>query len=264
MTLFEEFKNSSLKERNALLYWFGWFNVGLLVLGFIMYWMDDTLITGVNAWIKPMKFSISIIIYTWTFAWLLAYLPQKKKARTVAWLVVICMLAENILIYMQAFRGVRSHFNITTVFDLVVFNTMGWFILLNTFTILYTIVLFFSRDVRLEPVMLWAWRAGLIFFFLGGISGGIMAARLAHTVGAADGGPGLPFFNWSTVAGDIRMAHFFTLHGLQLIPFMAALVLSITRENAARLLGVFIIGYAAICLWMHWLALNGLALISMQ
>jgi hypothetical protein len=264
MTLFEELKASSLKDRNPLLYWFGWFNVGMLILGFTIYWIDPTVITGVNAWIKPMKFSISIIIYAWTFAWLLAYLPEKKKVNIIAWTVVICMVVENGLIYMQAFRGVRSHFNAATTFDLRVFNIMGLFILVNSFAILYTLKLFFSKNVRLEPVMLWAWRAGLIFFFLGGISGGIMAARLAHTVGAADGGAGLPFFNWSTVAGDIRMAHFFTLHGLQLIPLAAATILSITRENAARLLAVFIIGYLSICLWMHWLALNGLALISMR
>jgi hypothetical protein len=264
MTLFEELKASSLKERNALLHWFGWFNVGLLTLGFVMYFVDDTIITGVNAWIKPIKFSISIIIYSWTFAWLLAYLPEKKKVNLIAWTIVVCMIVENGLIYMQAFRGVPSHFNVATAFDSSVFSTMGLFILVNSFAVLYTIKLFFSDNVRLEPVMLWAWRAGLIFFFLGGISGGIMSGRLAHTVGASDGGAGLPFFNWSTVAGDIRMAHFFTLHGLQLIPLAAAIILSITRENAARLLTVFTIIYFTICLWMHWVALNGLALISMK
>jgi hypothetical protein len=262
-TLVQELKLSSLKQRNALLYWFGWINIAALVLAVVMSQTDNTMITGVNAWIKPMKFSISIAIYSWTFAWLLAYLPDKKKVMIIAWTVVVCMVAENALIYLQAFRGVRSHFNVSSGLDTAIFNVMGIMILINSIAILYTIKLFFSPKVHLGAVMLWAWRAGLIFFFIGGISGGIMAARLGHTVGAPDGGPGLPFVNWSTVAGDIRMAHFFTLHGLQLIPLAAAVLLSIARENAGKLLVIFTFSYLAICLWMHWLALNALALISM-
>jgi hypothetical protein len=251
-----------LRKRNAALYWFGWINIAMLALGLLMFFIDNTMITGLNAWIKPMKFSLSIAIYAWTFAWLLGYSPEKNKVTFITWTIIVCMVVENALIYMQAFRGVRSHFNVASAFDAGVFSTMGIFIIINSLAILYTIRLFFSRTIQIEPVMLWAWRAGLIFFFLGGISGGIMSARLAHTVGAPDGGEGLPFFNWSTIAGDVRMAHFFTLHGLQIIPIVAAIILSITRENAARLLTVFTFGYLALCLWMHWLALNGMALLS--
>lgn len=253
-----------LHKRNKALFWFGWIQVGLLLLAFIMHQFDHTMIMGINAWIKPMKFSISIAIYSWTFGWLFFYSSNKQATTIVTIGLIITMGVEVGLIYMQAFRGTTSHFNMYTVFDGLVFATMGIFIGINSLINFYAITVFFSKSVTIQGAALWAWRSGLVLFFLGGISGGWMVSHLAHTVGAVDGGPGIPFFNWSTVAGDIRAAHFITLHGLQALPFATFLIFKFFAKKSTTIAYLFIALYIGVCIYLHALAFLGMPLLALS
>ena len=243
-----------LKFRNPVLYYFGWVNFLLFVVCFVAYLLDDTLITGINAWVKPMKFGLSVGIYCWTFGWLLHYLKSERTKHIITWLILVSMFVENFIITLQATRGEISHYNISSALNIILFSTMGTFIGINSFVNAYTTLLFFLKNkVTVSGHMRVAWQLGLLLFVIGGISGGLMISNMGHTFGAEDGGSGLPFTNWSTQAGDMRVAHFFTMHGLQAIPLFAWLVASKTRFSLLATYLIFIL-YSATCLFLHYLA----------
>ena len=206
--------------RNPLLTLVGWLHVILLLATVVGYATDDRLVLGVNTWLKPMKFMLSIAVYVWTIAWFSKYIRRPRWLLSVVSIVIaVTMLIESSCILLQAARGTTSHFNLATDFDAAIFRTMGIMIGINLFMV-FVVLLMFSKRIRLHPSYLWGIRAGIVVFLSGGVIGGLMLANGAHTFGAPDGGPGMVFFNWSTVAGDLRIAHGLALHALQILPLV--------------------------------------------
>ncbi len=196
--------------------------------------LDPTRILGLNRWIKPMKFAISIAIFAITMAWLLSYLERSRRAvAAISRIIAFTMTGEMVLIGMQALRGVRSHFNIDSPFDAAVFSTMGALILVNTFAAGYAWLLFVRKPATIGGAHLSGVRLGLAIFVFASFVGALMAARGAHSIGVHDGSPGLPFVNWSTGGGDLRVAHFVGMHALQALPLLGWL-LDRRRKRGAR------------------------------
>ena len=87
----------------------------------------------------------------------------------------------------------------------------------------------------------------------------------AHTVGRADGGPGLPVLGWSTVSGDLRIAHFVGLHGLQVVPLVAFFVTQRARRltKGAQTALVTVAGavWLGLDLLLAWQALRGQSIV---
>jgi hypothetical protein len=205
--------------------------LGLFLVLAIISFFDNSQILGINRWIKPLKFSSSIVIYAWTLAVFLYFLRgYETTSKIIEWGVILLMVGEIVLIVMQAARGTTSHFNVAKPFDAAVFSAMGLMILANTLLITWLTILYFRADIDLPAAVVWGMRLGLIVFLLGSIEGGYMSTQLGHTVGGADGGRGLPFINWSVTDGDLRVAHFVGLHAFQAIP-LAALLFQYLREK---------------------------------
>ena len=183
---------------------------------------------GVNVWIKPLKFTISGGIYILTLGYLITLYPfSNLKKHIIRNLVSWTLIVEILIIVVQGERGVQSHYNQSNLLDGILFAMMGLLIAVNVLIM----VLFLIETVRLRlntpRAVQWAIFLGWAVVLYGSWVGGQMISQMAHNVGVADGGAGLPVLNWSTVAGDLRVAHFFGLHGIQIIPLFA---LGLTRK----------------------------------
>jgi len=255
--------------RNRLLAYSGLCHVALFAALAVVAMFDSTQILGVNRWFKPMKFAISIAIFQWTMGWLMAHLQGREKiVNRISWGFVITMLAEIVPIAGQAARGELSHFNQSSAFGIAVFAFMGLMIVINTLLAGYVLNLFFTTPTHLPKSYLWGIRLGLIIFILGSAEGGVMALMMRHTVGAPDGGPGLPFTNWSARAGDLRVAHAVALHALQAIPLAGYALRRLGKQGRSIPAVALTFAYAAVYLaWTTGLfvdAMKGCPLIPLN
>ncbi len=255
-----------LYARDPVLAITGWIHAGLFLILVALVPFDDRTILGLNPWIKPIKFAMSITIYVWTIGWLLGYLSGPRLlVESVRWGVAGTMLMEMVWLIVQAARGTTSHFNTTTPLDAALFGVMGMLIAVNTLLVGALLIAFWTQPTGLPPLLLWGIRLGLLGFLLGSAVGPQMIANMAHTVGAPDGGPGLPFVNWSTVAGDLRVAHFLGLHALQVFPLVAAALLRLAPSGSQWTNGAlagFIVCYTGLAVWTYLHALAGQPLLA--
>ncbi len=196
--------------------------------------LDTRQLNGAPVWMKPGKFAVSIAIYLLSIAFMRGYLRIWPEWVAVAsgattWM----LLLEWVLIAVQAGRGKASHFNVGKPLDAAILSAMaGGIAIVWVASVFYAVALF--RQPFLDPVLGTALRLGMVLTVLGSASGramigptplqleeasvtGRLAVAGAHTVGAPDGGPGLPVTNWSTQHGDLRVPHFLGLHAMQFL-----------------------------------------------
>jgi len=197
--------------------------------------LDPAEIGGAPAWMKPLKFGVSTSLFCFTVAWMLSRMERTHRFGAVlGGFLAGALTMEIALIDMQAARHTASHFNYATAFDAAVFAAMG----------LGIVVVFLSTGLLVSASFVerfsdaglgWAIRLGLSLALVGMGVGPLMTmptpeqlaaqhgkpGRMphmgAHTVGAPDGGPGMPVTGWSADHGDLRIAHFIGLHGMQVL-----------------------------------------------
>lgn len=257
----------------------------LSILTTVGMFTDARTILGQPVWAKSAKFAFSIVIYGATLLWLFSYVPRSRWVKGVLNITGVALLIEIILIVIQAFRGERMHYNTATPIDMIL-----WRIMSATIYTLFAVSIFavfkLLRTKLPTPAFAWGLKLGLLVTVFAGYgvanlmvtpSDSQMEAMIAgeegatdiigaHTVGADDGGPGLPLLGWSTTHGDLRPAHFFGLHALQIIPLFG-LFLSRRRDawlkdgHKVMLVALFSLAYTGFIGLVAWQALRAEPLI---
>ena len=258
---------NELRHRDSLLFWIGSAMLLALVVVLLISIGDSRLILGINPWIKPAKFLVSVTIFLWTVAW---FMPETTgpadgasgfsridKRQVVRWIIGPAMIIEMICVITQAARGTTSHFNVATAFDAAIFNIMGMTIFINTIAMAVFLAIVRRDTPAHRAGYLWGIRLGVLIFLMASAEGALIVVNNAHTVGAPDGGPGLPFVNWSTKYGDLRVAHFFGMHAMQMLPLVGFLANSRNLVVATSILWVAAMGGLLL------MALNGQPLLEL-
>jgi len=257
-------------------------NVGFFAVSFAGLLTDPRLILGAPAWAKTLKFSMSFVIYGATLLWMLGYVKTRPRAaRIVAFATGAILLAEMVLLALQAARGHAIHFNQSTLFDTLVWRLMSIGIsIFYLFDIIGGVLI--ARETFVNPALGLGIKLGITMALIGFGLGFLMvvpnAAQLpilmrgghldyigAHTVGAlVDGQTGMiPILGWNMDGGDLRIPHFIGIHGAQFIPLVAGIAmllgargvdgkrgLSVTRQRALVVVGAaFYFGLTMLVLW---------------
>jgi hypothetical protein len=226
---------------------------------------DDRILVGSPIWFKPFKFAVSLALYGVTLAWMLTL---TTRLRRVGWwagtVIALAGTAEMAVVVGQVLRGRRSHFNVATPFDDLLWDVMTYSIL--TLWIMHAVIavaLVFTRFENRATGL--AIRLGLVLSLVGLALGTLMTSPApgqdddggivgAHSVGAPDGGPEMALTGWNTEVGDLRVPHFVGIHALQVIPLLVALF---GRRATPRLAWGLTIGYAGLMALVTWQALRG-------
>lgn len=205
------------------------------------YALDARLFNGVNVWIKPIKFLVSMVVMFATLAWALTVAPGATTGQPIETVLAIALgvLAAGEIAYiaLQAGQASASHYNTSTPFHRAMYGVMGIAaVTMLTITGIFGAMIL-TRVPWSEPLPFAAGVGLVLGSLLGTITGLQLGAAPGHWVGGTfpggvptDAG-GMPLFGWSRVGGDLRVAHFVGMHLMQAVPFAAWIALMLVPAS---------------------------------
>lgn len=228
---------------------------------------DPRLLGEAPVWAKPMKFALSFVVLFGTLAlverrlspaWRNGWMLQVTVA-----VMTVAMIIEMAYMILMAAQQEASHFNFSTPFTTLMYSIMG----VGAVSLILGVAIFgvaVLRDTAADfsPALRWGIGWGCILSFaLTLVTAGYMSSAGVHVGIEATGSPTLPLMGWSGTVGDIRPAHFLSLHAMQVLP-LVGLWFDANRIGVQRIRWVAL-AYVAATAVIFAQALVGLPLIHL-
>ncbi len=201
----------------------------LMVASFVVFspaWIMDTrMLDNANVWTKPQKFNVSLGLHFFTIAVLLQLVPRDIRKGPVllifSYLAAASLVFEYVWVAVQAGQAKRSHFATDTVFEQAMYGVMGLAAFFLMTIALALAVQIWRKGKRTREGLWLGAIVGLSIAFFSTLYFGYTMSSSGRYVGAdlAGGGQTVPFFGWSREYGDLRPAHFVSMHMMQTVPF---------------------------------------------
>lgn len=187
--------------------------------------LDQRMLDSAHVWLKPQKFNVSLALHVLTLAVLVQLVPRNIRNGPVlmifSYLTAGALIFEYVYLTIQAGRARRSHFNFETEFESLMYAAMGIGAVLLVLVALVLAIQIWRKGDRSRQGL---WLGSIIGLSVGFFATMVIAGYMSNTgryVGATleGGGAVVPFFGWSREYGDLRPAHFISLHLMQTVPF---------------------------------------------
>lgn len=217
--------------------------------------VDERVLRGMNVWVKPMKFMLSVAVFAFTTAWFIGYLPAAQRSNRAVKAVVAMILAAGTFevgyITLQAALGEASHYNVSDALHGALYTLMG--IGAAVLTASQAVLAWQLRRHR-DPSVSVPYRSavviGLLLTFVLGTGLGFLLGGLQPPTA-----PAVPVFGWA-LTGDLRPAHFLSIHAQQVLPLAGAAIAALNPKHGTRWVAVVAVLYSTLTIG---LAVYGMA-----
>jgi len=232
--------------------------------------LDPRLLEGVGVWVKPFKFATSFVIWFLTIALVVDRLSDTVRrgwtVRVALAAMAVATFVEMAYITQQAGLGEASHFNVGDPYHAMMYTLMG-------VGAAVLVIAMGALGVRagldgaanLGPGA----RAGIAAGFSGSavltlVVAFTLGGNNGHFVGVpSPGAPVIPLFGWSAQVGDLRPAHFLSLHGMQVLPLVGITLDRMAPRSAVAGVALAAAVWAALTLAVFAQGLLGLPLVRL-